>query len=121
MKEFNKMKSKKDAMAIVTFFGLALSQAVLASAKPMDPKAQQICAAIGLIYHYQAKGYDVQIKKGQELISQTTEPKMKKTIQDTVRDMTAVRDNINKLGDFMERELGKAESSEKINFATTGL
>ena len=83
----------------------------------MDEHVKQICAAIGLIYHLQAKEYDDKIKQGKDLIKQSTDKKMNKLIASTFHDMAAVRDNVNKLGDFMEREFGKAESAEQMNFA----
>ena len=87
----------------------------------MDAKTQQLCATIGLIYHNQAKQYDSQIKKGSALLVQTKDKKMKDLIQTSIHDLTPVRDNINKLGDFMEREFGKAESKQQIDFATQNL
>ncbi len=111
------MKSNKLVLVLASVIGLALSHAPLASAQPMDEKSKQLCAAIGLIYHLQAKGYDDKIKQGKELVKKSDDPKMSKLIEGTFRDMAAVRDNTNKLGDFMERQFGKAESSEQIKFA----
>jgi hypothetical protein len=117
LKVLDIMKCNKFVIAIASVIGLVVSQAPLASAQPMDEKSKQLCAAIGLIYHLQAKGYDDKIKQGKELVKKSNDPKMNKLMEATFRDMAAVRDNTNKLGDFMERQFGKAESTEQINFA----
>jgi hypothetical protein len=117
MKDLDIMKTQKLVILIASFIGLMVSLLPLASAQPMDEKSKQLCAAIGLIYHLQAQGYDEKIKKGSELVKKSKDLKMNKLMESTFRGMEAVRDNTNKLGDFMERQFGKAESSEQINFA----
>ncbi len=110
------MNSKKLVLVVACFIGLLVSEAPLVSAQHMDEKAKQICAAVGLIYHLQVKEYDDKIKQGKDLIKQSKDQKINKLMESTFHDMAAVRDNTNKLGDFMEREFGKAESTEQINF-----
>ncbi len=83
------MKIKKCVVAIVAISGLTCSQAPLASAQPMDEKSKQLCAAIGLIYHLQAKGYDDKIEQGKELVKKSNDPKMNKLMETTFRDMAA--------------------------------
>lgn len=103
--------------AIAAVLGLAFAQTTIVSAKPMSDHDKQFCAAIGLMYHNQAKTYDDQIKKGQVLVSQTKEPKMRELIQSTFQDLKKLEDGYNKLGDFMEKEFGKAVTPEQIKFA----
>ena len=120
-KALRQMKSKKNILTIAAVLALSFSQVEHASSKPMDEQEKQFCSSIGLIYHNQAKTYDDKIKKGQELFSQSKDDKMKKMMQGTFHDMQAVRDSLNKAGDFMDKEFGKADSPQQIKFASDNL